>query len=91
MAHTNGIESFWAAFKRGYHGTFHHISPKHLQRYVSEFATRHNLRCRDTAAIMGETVVRMVGKRLTYAALTASVLSLAPSELGARANLRSPG
>ena len=28
MAHTNGIESFWALLKRGYHGTFHHISEK---------------------------------------------------------------
>ena len=27
QAHTNGIESFWATLKRGYHGTFHHISP----------------------------------------------------------------
>ena len=27
---TNGIESFWALLKRGYHGTFHHFSPKHL-------------------------------------------------------------
>ena len=44
MAHTNGIESFWAMLKRGYHGTFHHLSAKHLQRYIDEFATRHNLR-----------------------------------------------
>ena len=28
QVHTNGIESFWAALKRGYHGTFHHISEK---------------------------------------------------------------
>ena len=72
MAHTNGIESFWALLKRGYHGTFHHISPKHLQRYVAEFATRHNLRPQDTATMMGDTVARMVGKRLTYAMLTAN-------------------
>ena len=66
QAHTNGIESFWSLLKRGYHGTFHHISPKHLPRYVNEFATRHNLRERDTQAMMGETVARMVGKRLIY-------------------------
>ena len=28
-AHTNGMESFWAMFKRGYMGTYHHMSPKH--------------------------------------------------------------
>ena len=66
MAHTNGIESFWATLKRGYHGTFHHISPKHLHRYVNEFATRHNMRPKDTEAMMAETVARMVGKRLMY-------------------------
>ena len=66
MAHTNGIESFWSLLKRGYHGTFHHISSKHLHRYVNEFATRHNMRPKDTEAMMAETVSRMVGKRLMY-------------------------
>lgn len=70
QAHTNGIESFWATLKRGYHGTFHHISPKHLHRYVNEFATRHNLRTLDTETMMSETVARMVGKRLMYSELT---------------------
>ena len=71
MAHTNGIESFWSLLKRGYHGTFHHISPKHLHRYVNEFATRHNMRPKDTEAMMSETVARMVGKRLMYRDLIA--------------------
>ena len=41
MAHTNGVESFWSMLKRGYHGVYHHMSPKHLQRYVDAFAWRH--------------------------------------------------
>ena len=48
QAHTNGIESFWAMLKRGLIGTCHQVSAKHLQRYVDEFAGRHNHRRLDT-------------------------------------------
>ena len=44
MASVNGMESFWAALKRAHKGVFHKISPKHLDRYVREFAGKHNLR-----------------------------------------------
>jgi transposase len=43
-AHTNGIESFWAQLKRSINGTFHHVSSQHLQKYLNEFAYRHNHR-----------------------------------------------
>ena len=66
MAHTNGIESFWAMLKRSYQGTFHKISPKHLHRYVAEFTARHNLREADTIALMRNVAARMVGRRLMY-------------------------
>ena len=71
QAHTNGIESFWALLKRGYHGTYHHFNEKHLDRYISEFAGRHNDRKADTIDQMGHMAQRMVGKRLRYRDLVA--------------------
>ena len=71
MAHTNGIESFWAMLKRGYHGTYHHMSEKHLDRYVAEFSGRHNVREADTIDQMDNLVAATVGKRLMYRDLIA--------------------
>ena len=69
--HTNGIESLWSTLKRAHKGTFHKLSPKHLDRYVQEFAGRHNLRDRDTIDIMGAVATGMDGKRLRYRELIA--------------------
>ena len=71
MAHTNGMESFWALLKRGYHGTHHHMSHKHLFRYVNEVSSRYGLRKTDTLEAMGQTVARMVGRSVTYRQITA--------------------
>ena len=70
-AHTNGAESFRSLLKRGYHGTFHHLSEKHLNRYVQEFAGRYNVRDLDTIQQMVALARGMVGKRLRYADLGA--------------------
>ena len=69
--HTNGIESLWSMMKRAHTGTFHKLSEKHLDRYVQEFAARHNLREQDTIDIMGSMVAGMRGKRLRYRELIA--------------------
>ena len=66
MAHTNGIESFWAMLKRGYHGVFHKMSADHLDRYVNEFTGRHNLRMEDTEDQMTAVARGLSGKRLRY-------------------------
>ena len=63
-AHTNGVESFWSMLKRAHKGTFHKISPKHLNRYVQEFAGKHNVRELDTLGQMEDTVLRLVGRNL---------------------------
>ncbi|MCY4587081.1 MAG: IS1595 family transposase [Bryobacterales bacterium] len=69
--HTNGIESFWSMLKRAHKGTFHKLSPKHLQRYVNEFAGRHNVRDLGTLEQMRDTVARLIGQRLLYRDLIA--------------------
>ena len=66
MAHTNGIESFWSLLKRGYHGTYHKMSTKHLNRYVDEFSGRHNSRGSDTLSQMHLMARGMDGKKLRY-------------------------
>ena len=71
MVHTNGMESFWAMLKRAHTGTFHKMSPKHLDRYVSEFAGKHNLREEDTLAQMAAVTAGLIGKRLMYRQLIA--------------------
>ena len=42
--HTNTVEGFWALLKRGIHGIYHHVSKKHLDKYVDEFEFRWNSR-----------------------------------------------
>ena len=72
MAHTNGIESVWAVLKRGYNGTYHQWSAKHMARYVNEFTFRLNEGNvkRPTLERLESLVKGTIGKRLTYADLT---------------------
>jgi transposase-like protein len=71
QAHTNGLESHWALFKRGLEGIYHWVSVKHLGRYSIEFEGRHNNRPKDTLAQMAGLVRGCVGKRLRYVDLVA--------------------
>jgi hypothetical protein len=68
-----GIESVFAVLKRGLTGVYHHASPKHLHRYVGEFAfrlgdgdVRHH-----TLARLDKLFAAAIGQRLTYKELIA--------------------
>lgn len=62
----NTVEGYFSILKRGVHGVYHHMSKRHLHRYLSEFDFRYNAPevtdCeRAVMALLG-----VDGKRLTY-------------------------
>jgi transposase-like protein len=71
QAHTNGMESFWALLKRGYYGTFHHLSWKHLHRYLSEFETRFGMAEMKGCERLNYLLESVAGRRLSYKGLIA--------------------
>lgn len=65
--------TFYAVLRRGLYGVYHKASPKHLPRYVNEFAFRlndGNVK-RHTLDRLDSFVDAVVGKRITYKRLTA--------------------
>ena len=68
--HKNGVESFWSMLKRGYVCVYRKVSPKHLNRHVTEFRGRHSDCGRGTIDRTGEIVEGMGGKRIRYRDLT---------------------
>jgi transposase-like protein len=69
--HTNGLENFWSLLKRGISGTYVSVEPFHLFRYLDEQMFRYNNRKElDDAGRFDLAISQIVGKRLTFAALT---------------------
>jgi transposase-like protein len=67
--HTNTVEGYFSILKRGIMGTYHHVSQKHLKRYLAEFDFRYNERAAlgvEDEARADRLVRGIVGKRLMY-------------------------
>ena len=67
--HTNTAEGYFSLVKRGLVGTYHHVSPAHLPRYLAEFDFRMNTRTKlgfDDLTRAALIVKGGEGKRLTY-------------------------
>jgi transposase-like protein len=70
--HVNTVESYFALLKRGVIGTYHHVSKKHLHRYLAEFDFRWNERHVDDGIRAMLATQLFEGKRLTFKPLRAS-------------------
>ena len=66
--HTNGIEGFWAHFKRVVFSTYHCVSKDYLQRYIDEQAYRWNTR-KQNASWRFEDMFKKAAKSFDYSAV----------------------
>ena len=67
--HTNNIEAFWSVLKRTIGGTYTHVSPRHLDRYLAEQVFRFDERRNDDGPRFAKATKGADGKRLTWKAL----------------------
>jgi transposase-like protein len=64
--HCNSAEGFFSLLKRGIVGSFHHISVKHMPRYLTEFSFRWDYRAMTDSERTVEAIKSSAGKRLMY-------------------------
>ena len=66
QVHTNTIEGYFSLLKRGIIGVFHHVSKKHLHRYLTEFDFRYNMRKSSDGMRTTAALGLIEGRRLMY-------------------------
>ncbi len=65
-AHVNTAEGFFSQLKRSIDGTHHHVSERHLDRYLAEFDYRYSTRKNKDGQRTEDVIRRTAGKRLRY-------------------------
>jgi transposase-like protein len=63
---TNAVEGYFSLLKRGIIGVYHHVSPQHLHRYLSEFDFRYSHRNITDGERSCRLISKVDGKRLMY-------------------------
>ena len=70
-AHTNYVENVWSLLKRSIIGAYHHVSAKHLDKYLDELEWRFNNR--DNPWLFRDTLLRLLrAENLEYKELIGS-------------------
>jgi hypothetical protein len=64
--HTNTVEAFFGLLKRSVYGSWHHVSKRHLAKYVDEVSFRWDYRKASDGDRTMAAIQRAEGKRLTY-------------------------
>jgi hypothetical protein len=77
--HVNGMENFWALFKRAIKGTYVSIEPVHLNAYVVEETFRFNERTDNDGGRFRKVLGSVTGKRIMYKELTGHGTIAAPA------------
>lgn len=72
--HTNNIENYWSLVKRALKGTYIHVEPFHLDRYLDEQGFRFDSRKDTDSGRFIKAASQLFGKRLTYNELTGAAL-----------------
>jgi transposase-like protein len=68
--YTNTAEGHFSQLKRSIDGTHHHVSEKHLDRYLAEFDFRYSTRKDADGERTEKTIRKFSGKHITYKQLT---------------------
>lgn len=69
---SNAAENYFSQLKRSLDGTYHHVSTRHLERYLAQFDFLYSNRCDTDSMRMRTLLNRVAGRRLTYRPLTQS-------------------